>query len=67
MRGYLITTSLLFGILAVAHALRTVEEWSHFSEDPWFIIIPAIGVLAAGLSLWGWRLLREQGKSTQAS
>ncbi len=59
MKAYLITTGLLFGLLAVAHALRTISEWSRFGTDPWFILEPIIGVIGAALCIWALRLLRH--------
>jgi hypothetical protein len=59
MKAYLITTGLLFGLLASAHFVRTVVEWSRLAADPGFVIEgPGIGVVAATLCLWAWRLLR---------
>src|SRR5947208_15658675 len=59
MKAYLITTGVLFGLLALAHALRTIAEWSRLVEDPWFLVeSPGIGILAAALCVWACRLLR---------
>lgn len=59
MKGYLTTTGLLFALLALAHVLRTISEWSRLRTDPGFIVEgPGIGVLAAALCFWAWRLLR---------
>jgi hypothetical protein len=58
MKPYLITTGTLFALLALAHLLRTIMEWSRLAADPWFILAgPGIGVVAAALSFWAWRLL----------
>ena len=58
MKAYLITTGTLFGLIALAHVLRTIVEWSRLAEDPWFYLEgPGLGAVAAVLSLWGWRLL----------
>jgi len=59
MRPYLITTGLLFAFLAAAHILRTIAEWSRLATDPGFILEgPGIGLFAAALGVWAWRLLR---------
>jgi hypothetical protein len=59
VRAYLVTTGILFALLAVAHILRTIGESSRFTSDPWFILEgPGIGIAAAGLCIWAWRLLR---------
>jgi len=59
MKAYLITTGMLFGVLASAHLLRTIGEWSRLATDPWFVLEgPTIGIAAGALSFWAWRLLR---------
>lgn len=59
MKAYLITTGTLFGLLALAHVLRTIGEWSRLTTDPAFLVEgPVIGLVAAALSFWAWRLLR---------
>jgi hypothetical protein len=64
MRAYFITTAALFGILAVAHAARTIAEWPRLARDAGFIIEgPGIGLVAAALSFWGWRLLRRLART----
>ena len=65
MKPYLITTGTLFTLLAVAHLLRTVAEWSRLASDPWFILEgPGIGVIAAAIAFWAWRLLRSPALSS---
>jgi hypothetical protein len=59
MRAYLITTGSIFGLLALAHLMRTIAEWHRLAADPWFIVEgPGIGAVAAFLSLWACRLAR---------
>jgi hypothetical protein len=59
MNAYLITTGTLFALLALAHLLRTIVEWPRLATDPWFILQgPGIGLIAAALCFWAWRLLR---------
>jgi hypothetical protein len=59
MKVYLITTGTIFAVLAVAHVLRTIAEWPRLTTDPWFLVEgPGIGMIAAALSFWAWRLLR---------
>jgi protein-S-isoprenylcysteine O-methyltransferase Ste14 len=61
MNAYLITTGTIFALLAVAHLMRTVAEWSRLAADPWFVVAgPGIGVAAGALSFWAWRLLRRE-------
>jgi hypothetical protein len=64
LKPYLITTGALFALLAVAHLLRTIAEWSRLTTDPGFIVEgPGIGLLAAAISVWAWRLLRRSSAS----
>jgi hypothetical protein len=58
MKAYLLTTGSIFALLALAHFLRTIAEWPRLADDPWFLLHgPGIGVLAALLCFWAWRLL----------
>lgn len=64
MKAYLITTGMLFALLASAHVVRTVAEWSRLSTDPWFLLEgPGIGVVAGALSFWAFRLVRAPRRS----
>jgi hypothetical protein len=57
MRAYLITTGMLFALLALAHLARTIGHWQRLAMDPWFILEgPGIGVVGAALAVWAWRL-----------
>ena len=59
MKAYLFTTGGLFGLVAVAHLARTIVESSRLRSDPGFIIEgPGLGLLAAAIAVWAWRLLR---------
>jgi hypothetical protein len=55
MRAYVMTTGVLFGLIAVAHVWRVFEEGTGLAADPFFILLT---VAAAALSLWAWRLIR---------
>ena len=55
MRAYLMTTGVLFALLAVAHVWRMRAEPS-VAHDPWFLIL---SVVALGLSVWAFSLLRR--------
>jgi hypothetical protein len=60
MKAYLITTGSVFALLALAHLLRTVAEWSRLATDRWFVLEgPGIGVAAAALACWAGCLLRR--------
>jgi hypothetical protein len=56
MRAYVVTTGIIFALLVAAHVLRVAEEGFQLAQNPGFVLITA---LAAGLSLWAWRLLRS--------
>ncbi len=55
MRGYVMTTGSVFGLIVMAHLWRVIEEGVHLATDPIYILITAV---AAALCLWAWRLLR---------
>lgn len=54
MKAYLITTSAIFAMIAVAHVLRIVYEGPQVAGDPWFVLLTA---LAVALCVWALRLL----------
>jgi hypothetical protein len=59
MKRYIVTTGAIFALLAFAHVLRTIAEWPRLGSDPWFLLQgPGIGILAAGVAAWAWRLVR---------
>jgi hypothetical protein len=58
MKTYLVVTGSLFALLALAHLWRVIGEWPRLMHDSGEMIEAAIGVLAATLSVWAWRLLR---------
>ena len=59
MKGYVITTGALFGLLTMAHIWRMVQE-PHLARDPWFLVFTG---LATGLSVWACRLLISAKRS----
>jgi hypothetical protein len=56
MKAYLITTGIVFALITLAHILRVFAEGPRLAKDPFFILLT---LLAAGLSVWAWRLLRS--------
>lgn len=60
MKTYLITTGTVFGLLAIAHLWRVIQESSELARDPWFLIIT---IVAAGFSFWAFSLLRTSNRS----
>jgi hypothetical protein len=64
MKPYLLTICVLFALVAVAHLLRTIAEWSRLGSDAWFYLEgPGLGVVAAAFAFWAWRLLRVSMRS----
>lgn len=60
MRAYVLTTGIVFGLLALAHVWRFIEEGPALARNPFFIVIT---VAAAALSFWGLRLFRQLSRS----
>ena len=56
MRAYLITTGVLFALVAIAHVWRVIVESSALATDPWFVLLT---ILAVGMSAWAFGLLRS--------
>jgi hypothetical protein len=54
MRAYLITTGVLFALVAVAHVWRVVAESRALATDPWYVLLT---ILAVAMSAWAFRLL----------
>jgi hypothetical protein len=63
MKGYLVTTGSLFGLLALAHLWRLIVAWPRLASSPAEILEAGIGVAAAFLCLWAWRLYRQSRSS----
>lgn len=63
MKAYLIITGTIFGLMAVMHVLRAIDERSSMTKDPaYFFGMAALGIVAAGLSVWAWQLLARQSR-----
>jgi hypothetical protein len=60
MKTYVMTTGIVFGLLTLAHIWRAFAEGPHLATDPSFVLIT---VVAAGLSVWAWRVLRLSSRS----
>jgi len=59
VKAYLIATATVFGLIAVMHLLKSIDERRLLATGPWYFLgMAALGVLAAILSVWAWRLLR---------
>lgn len=56
VRAYLVTTGLLFALVAAAHVWRVIAESRSLAADPWFVLLT---VLSLAMSAWALRLLRS--------
>jgi hypothetical protein len=61
MRAYLVTTGVMFALIAVAHVWRVFAESRALATDPWFV---GLTIVALTMSLWAFRLLRTDPRST---
>lgn len=59
MKAYVITSGVIFGLLAVAHLVRIVFENRQLAIDPIFILFT---VATAGLSMWAWLALSRASR-----
>jgi hypothetical protein len=59
MRSYVIVAGVIFGLLAVVHLWRMVEE-PHLARDPWFLLVT---IAAGGLGISAWRVVRRSRSS----
>lgn len=56
MKAYVMTTGVAFGLLALAHVARVLEEGPQLLTNPWWVLVT---VAAATLCLWACVLLRR--------
>ena len=62
MKSYVITTGVVFGLIALVYIWRIIEEGPHLVKEPLFMPTTA---RTAGLCLWAWRVGRRlQRKDT---
>ncbi len=57
MRAYVITTSIVFALITVAHIARIIAESTMVMRDPFFA---GSTVLSIGLFAWSIKLLRRR-------
>jgi hypothetical protein len=61
MKTYLAITGTLFGLIAFAHGWKAFDDRQSISTSPGeYFSMAALGVIAAALSIWGWRLFCRQ-------
>ncbi len=56
MKTYVTITGVLFGLLAVMHLWRAIEEGTPLATNPWYLLIT---LAAAALAIWAWRLIKS--------
>lgn len=57
MKAYLATTGTIFALIAVMHLKKAIHDQSILSTNPGeYLSMAALGLLAAALSVWAWRL-----------
>ena len=59
MKAYVVTSGTIFALLVLAHIARVAAEGLRVAANPWFI---ASTLVAAGLSVWAFRLLGTSAK-----
>jgi hypothetical protein len=60
MKAFLITTGSLFGLMAIVHIWRAIDEWPHQGLSVGFVFeMTALIALPAALSVWAWWCLRK--------
>jgi hypothetical protein len=60
MKAYVLTSGLIFGLLAVAHVLRIVLENRHLASEPFFVLVT---LACAALALWAAFVIRPAKQS----
>lgn len=60
MKAYVVTTGIIFGLLALVHLWRVAEEGVHLARSPSFVLIT---LAAAALCVWAWRLIKASSRS----
>jgi H+/Cl- antiporter ClcA len=57
MKAYLAITGTLFGLIAVLHLLKAIDERRFLSTNPVeYLSMAVLGVVAGALAVWAWRL-----------
>jgi hypothetical protein len=64
MKPFLLVTTIVFGLVTIAHVWRIFGESAALARDPWFL---ALTVLAAALSIWSAVLFRRAQRGTLSS
>jgi hypothetical protein len=61
MKAYLATTGTIFALLAIMHLNQAIQDRDTLSTHPVeFFSMAFLGLLAATLSVWAWKLFRKR-------
>jgi hypothetical protein len=60
MKGYIVTSGVIFALLALSHVARIVLESWRLTREPEYI---AITLLAAAMAVWAYRAYRRMEPS----
>jgi hypothetical protein len=63
MKPYLVTTGALFAVLAIAHMARAIAEWPGHEANSWYFAECGVGVVAACLCFWAWKLFARTART----
>ena len=61
MKAYIITSGLIFLLIAIAHVVRVAMESTRVLHEPIFLVLT---ILAAALSIWAFVVLRGVSRSS---
>ena len=64
MKTYVAITGTLFALLALAHVWKVIDEWPPQIQRVEFVSEAAIGIVAASLAIWAWRLFRAAPRAS---
>lgn len=56
MKAYIMTSGLIFALIAIAHVIRVAMESTRILHEPIFALLT---LLAAALSIWAFVVLRR--------
>jgi hypothetical protein len=60
VKTYVKITGAVFGLLALAHLWRFLEEGPHLATNPWYVLTT---IAAGAFCLWACRLIRISTRS----
>lgn len=52
MKTYVLTTGVIFGLLAIAHLWRMISESHDLASDPWYLLITLAAALLSGWAFY---------------